>query len=140
MANKERILQLADILEKGMHKFNGITAAYMQGEWLMEIDSRWIRKEGIDEFRKDIKDPFACNTAACMAGFACLLFDYENASKDLYVGTPGYSIPAKAIELLDITDREAELLFYGAGNGVTGPEAAKVLRHFAETGKIDWSI
>jgi hypothetical protein len=91
-----------------------------------------IEDLGRDDIRDDIHN---CNTAACVAGFTCLLFDYAKATdKSLE-----YDVKGEAMKLLDLTEQEAIGLFQAkTGANITGPEAAKVIRHLAETGFINW--
>ncbi len=132
--NKERLLAVADIVEKGHHKFNGIDAVLMMGDWLEpNIGEDYI------PIRSDLKDPTVqhCNTAACIAGFTCLIFDYKEASIHNYE----YDVAKKAAELLELDREQSSYLFVGRTyNDITGPNAAKVIRHFVETGDVDWTI
>lgn len=126
--NKERVLAVADLIEKGHHKFNGIHAKFEMSDWI----------EPMFEDKTD-PDPFKCNTSACIAGFTCLLFDYENASNEVVqYGRPRkhYNVEFKAAELLDLDSPDSSNLFFGGK--ARADTAAKVLRDFAETGIVDW--
>lgn len=138
--NKERLLQLADVIEKGHHKFNGIHAAFNMSGW-MDTPTNMEDDEILDFFREvnipnreDIPK-HECNTTACIAGFACLLWDYDEAKKD----KPDYGYSFKARMYLDLTEYQAETLFCTyTTEDVTGAEAARVIRNFVETGRIEW--
>jgi len=137
--NKERLLKLADTVEKGYYKFNGIQAALVMSTWFenYSMDTAFKIPEHYPE-RKDlqVEDAFKCNSMACIAGFACLLFDYENASTRRH-----YNHEAVAAELLGLEAENASDLFcdYTSPN-VTGADAAVVIRRLVETGEVDWSI
>lgn len=157
MANKERLLKVADMVEKGQHKFNGLHVAFNMKDWF-DTEAKWYRHVADNEkrhklfvesavpyanqpeelrlkSRPDLMDPFACNSVACIAGWTCLIFDYEKAQ------SIGYDHQEEAMIFLDLTRYEAEELFLGKAYGyVTGPRAARVIRHFAETGVVDWNI
>lgn len=141
MTNKERLLALADIVEKGHHKFNGVHAALVMNEWLDLTKNPGSIQNEIDGYEREdlqVPDIHNCNTIACIAGFTCLLFDYAEASRT-DENKPAYDVESKARSLLELSGRDACDLFHGRINaGVTGPNAAKVIRNFAETGEVDW--
>lgn len=136
--NKENLLKVAELVEKGSHKFNGIHAAFNMANWI-EVDiDKDIPLYLAYKKRTDVEDPHVCNTTACIAGFAALLSDYETF-KHADCITPADEIVSAAREYLGLTEEQAEDLFCGYTSGyVTGPQAAKVIRNFVETGKIDW--
>ncbi len=138
--NKERILQVAAVVEKGHHKFNGITAFLFMPSWLIQ-EKHFFDREGFQAGlpieRADLDGHgHECNTAACMAGFTCLVLDYENTKN-----SGSYTIEGRARKLLDLTHDEATQLFTShTSEYITGPMAAKVMRYFAETGRVSWDV
>jgi hypothetical protein len=138
--NKERVLQVADVVEKGHHKFNGVHAFLFMPSWLVQEKHYATRKDFEEQLpmtREDLGGHgHECNTAACMAGFTCLVLDYENTKNgDMYF------IEDRARHLLDLTYDEARALFTShTSEQITGPMAAKVMRHFAETGIVNWEL
>lgn len=108
--NRERILQLADVIEKTPHAqpdywSEGPLTSFNMSEWRY-------------------------GTCGCLGGWVEHLFRDED---DLH-----------ARDLLDIEGDAAEELFYPTGfttyKDILPARAARVLRHLAETGKVDWSI
>ena len=140
--NKERMLELADYLEKmeedAPHRFNMET----WGMWLIPPEHRG-QLGGLTAPR--------CSTAGCIAGHAIGLYDPNWRSKD--VG--GNDIPNRAQVLLGLTAEESSKLFlpwqeneYKSGDEyaeedmdyqyVTASNAAEALRASAEAGSIEW--
>lgn len=139
--NKENLLAVADMIEKGHHKFNGIHAAFKMSHWFADAknmlctDEETFQRKFVPH-RPDIPENNECNTTACIAGWTCLMFDYEGVSK---VKTSEYDFKGKAQRFLGLTLFEAERLFSGTLHpSVTGPEAAEIIRNFVKTGEIDW--
>jgi hypothetical protein len=153
--NKERLLALADVIQKGHHKFNGIDAAFLMSDWMapaMTLAKKDANQKADDDFdylefvtipdRSDLKDLAVenCNTAACMAGFACLIFDYQNSSKAMNDDNV-YNVKNEARYILELDyDQANELFATNTARSITGPMAAKVIRYFVETGEVDWGI
>jgi hypothetical protein len=78
-----------------------------------------------------------CGTTGCIAGWAHHLFGggKETAFTD--------DLQFDARELLDLPFEIADDLFVPGGGylrDIKPAKAAAVLRHLAETGKVDWSI
>lgn len=74
-----------------------------------------------------------CGTVACIGGWTNIIFRSENDST------------AAAAEKLGLDADTAHALFFeyskGGGSYAIPPKrAAKVLRHLAKTGKVDWTI
>ncbi|RWF44259.1 MAG: hypothetical protein EOS65_02465 [Mesorhizobium sp.] len=120
--NIERILQLADVIEKTPHKpiyYHGNSPAPLT-EFNME---RWH-----------------CGTIGCIAGWTVHLFGNKGASAEDDAGM-------KAGELLGLSLNDADNLFC-PGSGREGPrlseikpaKAALILRHLAATGEVNWQI
>lgn len=73
-----------------------------------------------------------CNTVACIAGWTCAAF----ASRG-----PSFTADDRATPILALSAEEASRLFYPWGHFDASPiQAARVLRHAAKTGVIDWSV
>jgi hypothetical protein len=108
--NKERMLQLADYIEKlPEHKFE------MQ-YWI----SQKVQKEnsyGEDYWKTDyaplgdsirLIEPLDCGTACCIAGWATAI---ENNFKPIAIVQNGQSIENRALEWLDLTEKQGQNLF-----------------------------
>ncbi len=121
MANKERLIQLAEVLEseRAEKHFNMNT---------------WFANKRYERPNKPmgiaIQD---CGTIACIGGWAEVIANADLNWTDKQI---------EANKWLDLTYAESDKLFYPVGYfGVNNPKlAAKVVRHFAETGEVDWSI
>lgn len=140
---KERLLKLAETVEHGYYPFNGIKAAFNMSSWLVFEDTCPSREHFLYSMpnRSDItpEAEHSCNTIACLAGFAIMLFDKETTDKAKNDRHVSYERTAR--KLLGLNDLESRELFVGRiDSRVTGAEAAKVVRHFAETGQVDWDI
>jgi hypothetical protein len=117
--NKERILAVADAIEKGS----------VQG---LSFDMTTYRNE--------------CGTAGCIAGWVFVMFA-EHGSKTFRCDPRVEEyIVEQAAEILGIDEGSAEALFHAEGGthrpewGTITPQfAATVLRRLAETGEVDWS-
>lgn len=134
--NKENLLKVAEMVENGSHKFNGMHAIFNMADWI-NYAPRNINIEFFEKNRPDVKDVHACNTTACIAGYAALLADYETFSDSRRSGS---AVVETAREYLGLTMQQAQDLFCGLPSPrVTGPQAAKVIRAFVETGKISWT-
>ena len=95
---------------------------------------------------------FQCNTTACIAGWACLVLRDDGmirAKNDVLSPDQIDSFPGTARRLLGITVDQANELFEPMNytdldrfkvdwNTITPRQAAKVLRHLAKTGEVDW--
>ena len=121
--NKVRLLELADHLETLTHHPD---------------DGLYDEVIGSEKFFNLSAYTFECEAPACIAGHAAAMFS------DLY----DVDIHDEAELVLDLTTKQADNLFLPSLHkviakrmiDVTPQEAAKVVRHFAETEKIDWSI
>jgi len=111
--NKERILAVADAIEKSSVPELGFS---------------------MRSFRSD------CGTAACIAGWAFVLFA-KNGENRFRRGVSPYDIEVEGQVVLGLKDVEAGRLFYASGVGVhyaTRGQAIAALRHLAATGVVDW--
>lgn len=124
--NKDRILALADLIEKQPHTVSLHGSGFCMNYVL-----------------------HSCGTPSCIAGWAA----WEEEGRPKAVSTPdtGWSLECKAQKYLGLaTSVEAELsdiaysLFYPEGDrvdlydNITPAQAAACLRHLAETGEVDW--
>ena len=124
--NKERLLQLADHIEKCKHDLGG------PGD---ELENMHFQMN---------KYLFNCGSPACIAGHTCALFS-DKALDDLW------NVFDTARDLLQLTTRDATLLFQPYTDEILLPHAchivmssikpstaAKVIRSFVATGKVSW--
>lgn len=111
----DRLNQLADALENGLPN--------------VKFDiGRWRSKEG-------------CGVVACVAGHAAILGAYPRRTRN-------WVTQEDAAKWLELTPVESEELFVPDDiltdsvrrRSLTGPEAARVVRHLARTGEVDWSV
>lgn len=120
--NKENVFKLADVIENREIENLGFDMGYEYHEF--------------DYSRQD-SDGHACNTVACIAGWAAIY----NGEKITY-DTPHTIIVESAQNFLDIEQEQMIDLFYpfqlANFEKITSKQAAKTLRLFAKTGKIDW--
>lgn len=117
--NVERILQLADVIEKTPHRLR-----YSE-------TMKWRRLSGFN------MSNWHCGTTGCIAGWACDVFG--NGNEPFYTD----EIQFDAAVLLGLPHHIADDLFVptdGALTDIKPKHAANVLRHLAETGEVDWSI
>jgi len=143
--NRERMLQMADYLEN--HPENdGIF---------------FSMKVGLGKFDAPVD---GCGTVCCIAGLACQMFadkgiwgvsetrieteiiNHHEAEAALS-SIPWFRVKTRAMEILDLLPCQASKLFtpYGVFHGYnlieepfTAKNAARVLRHMAETGVCLW--
>lgn len=120
--NKERLLRLAEALEtEELAKEHGL------GFSMMAAPISATAYVGEDTTSPEHK----CQTVGCIAGWTLALFGEPTAG--IY----------RAAGILGLTGPQRKLLFltksYLMAKNVTPGQAAKVVRHFAETGEIDWS-
>lgn len=124
--NKERVLQVALAIEKGI-EFNSHPVAFDMGTWFTSSDSY----------------PSACGTSACIAGHVALLGRGQVYPLGL-TPTDWLSLDHPRTygkEWLDLTENQAEYLFTSDRALDAKPSAeiaVQVLRHLAETGEVRW--
>lgn len=110
--NVERILALADLIEKQPHAGHSDESGFRM--------SRFTH---------------LCGTPACIAGWAEWSRDGENSDKPWVTFRSG-------MNYLEITVAQASALFeptHMVWPDITPAQAATTLRKLAETGKVDWS-
>lgn len=118
--NKERLLQLADHLEK----------PHVAKHFNMNYSFAHLGSHSIsyDQPAKDFIED--CGSVACIGGWAFVLFAPDTISDYISAGAAG--------ELLDITYEEANALFYYNTDSHTTPkQAASVVRVFVETESVE---
>lgn len=111
--NKERMLQLADFIEKlPEHKFEmqywisqKVKKENYLGEEYWKID--YAPTMG-NSLVKDLLEPLNCGTACCIAGWATAI---ENNFKPIAIMQNGQSIENRALEWLDLTEKQGQNLF-----------------------------
>ena len=115
--NKERLLLLAEHLEKPE------TAEHF------DLSYYFYRASPHEDVGTSIH---LCGTTACVAGHAIALFSPE------YKPTPQSAFWA-AVRVLDLEEETACNLFLNWDDNYSAAEAARVVRHLAETGEVRWS-
>jgi hypothetical protein len=126
--NKEKILRLADYIEQ--------SGTFDMSRFFEVTDLSAIDREDQTNF---------CGTVACIAGHALMLEGWGRRDIASSRGASwSYDRPIdKARLVLDLTIQQAQELFFCTSTipalSITKEKAAAVLRHFARTGKIDWS-
>jgi hypothetical protein len=122
--NKERVLALAELIEKQPHvgKEEETTEGFDMAQWF-----------------------HPCGTPACIAGWT-LALKYGDWTPALQDKRGAGGVEADAADYLGLEGTQSAQLFFVGHEAeksladVTPQDAAKLLRHFAETGKVDWSI
>ncbi|PZP62989.1 MAG: hypothetical protein DI604_28090 [Delftia acidovorans] len=114
--NKERILALANLIEKQPHS----------------------AVEEVSGFNM-VSYVHACGTPACIAGWAVASEGTPSPLAHQPIQPTGVS--SRAAKYLGLEYPEAEELFLGGVydlDEITPAQAAACLRHLAETGEVDW--
>lgn len=123
-------------------------------EWL-EAGAPHQTKAGIVRFDLSVGvQKNACGTACCIAGAVCQFNkpfdtddlsyagDFNNGDAEVaFYGDDEDSVFGRAVELLGISEDDAEALFTPTGVDwyrVTPAEAAATIRHYLETGEVNW--
>lgn len=116
--NKERILEMADIIERTPHA-----------------------KESVARTAYDTRAPeffdmaiTHCGSTACIGGFVRWKVDGTNEAHD---------IEWAVAEYFEISDNQANAICYPPFGidyeTITSAQASKLLRNFAESGAVDWN-
>jgi len=116
--NVENILKVADAIEKHSIPDLGFNMSYAFDAVGPEDD----------------RSGHSCGTVACIGGWT-----------NVVLAKSGNLPIAAAQRRLELTDRQADALFYPLGywrvdNDYTPSQAVAVLRHLAATGEVDWTI
>ena len=114
--NKEKVLALADMIESSRKR---------------------LEMEGFLN---------TCGTAACIAGFAFVAErgqSWRKSAAEYWSDWGGgISIPEIAQEYLELTEAQADELFYvwkgPPLDAITREQAVETLRYLAQTGKVNW--
>lgn len=118
---KRRRLELADIIDNTPASESRYSPGFNMRDW-MHLEGE------------------ACGTPSCIAGWAA----WMAADKPKYLGTSYLAVVNQAKDFLGLTQIEASKLFIpriaGGLEVVTPHQAATMLRTFAETGVIDWTL
>jgi hypothetical protein len=124
--NKENILKVANAIENRAIPELG----FNMGTFRDDINTR-----------NDLHDASGshCGTVACIAGWA----EAVRLNTSTFDNDGG--VPDRSQEYLGLDQDQADVLFYGFGGWndltqISPDEAVAVLRHLAETGKVDWSV
>jgi hypothetical protein len=132
--DKKRLLKLAEVLESDE------AAKHFDMESFYDDGAGNLPNVRVGEFIH------RCGSVACIAGWAVATFDPKRTTRDDTLGL--------ATALLGLNSQQAHRLFVpGEERGcdefsdrtrrsvydATAAEAAKVVRHLAETGEVDWS-
>jgi hypothetical protein len=130
--NKKRLLQLADVLEA--HSIPDV--GFNMWTFYIELDKA---ERGLRDYSNH-----KCGTVACIAGHTLLLFE-ENGRRILEERSFVDDISQKAAEILGLRPWQTSELFYqtsiptrGGRQPITPQHAARVIRHLAATGEVDW--
>lgn len=128
--NKERLLHIADVLESDRaqdHFAMRVYFSFRNAEFSKELNKTIPIG---DEIEGSLE---RCGTTACIAGWTIAEFDPK------YAGT---TFGPHAALILDLDDDTWPKLFTATESmSIDDPkEAAKVVRHLAETGKVDWRL
>ncbi len=124
--NKKRVLKLANFIENREIKSLGFNMMYYVSEINPENDN----------------SGHGCGTAACIAGWCYAMMTSLKKLTEEY-GTN--DIKWCSSSYLELTLNETFELFLPMGRriplgDITPEHAVATLRHFAETGKVDWNI
>ena len=135
--NTAFITELAERLEKLQAGDTTQTheVGFNMGSWFTIWDYQ-------DDAKKADKSGHACGTTACIAGHVVTL---HNAKTGVPLSRSPDSVSTKAQEVLGLTSSQAYVLFHGSPmdtelRDTTPGQAAKVLRHLAATGYVDWTV
>lgn len=124
--NKERLLELADLLETEKVAKHFDMNKYFAGPDIIRM-SAYNLGDALDN----------CKAVACIAGWTVAKFDPKTPIK--------YGeVKERAQELLDITEESANALFtpdqeFVSWKSISPSDAARAVRTLAETGSVDWS-
>lgn len=116
--NRERILELADLIEKQPHVGTCDAAGFNMNRFV-----------------------HPCGTPCCIAGWAT----WESLGRPQKIeADDDCLIDEQATQWLGLQDMEAYDLFWMPGNlmleNITPSQAARTLRHLAETGEVVWQL
>ena len=135
-----------------LHEFAGIIESLPEGQFDMGLWGEGTAEEAIAHIHTHAAVP-ECGTPACIAGWAAVLYagDADEESIDnLGAAYRIHDAGAGALGLVGASTRPpegprtmADELFTPQTlrlSAVTQHDAARVLRHLADTGRVDWSV
>lgn len=129
MVNRENVTKVADAIENHSIKWLG----FNMDSWLEKASDRYA--SGRD------KSGHKCGTVGCIGGWTDVirLNLTEDSDHDQVLNLPDHESAA----FLGLSAREGASLFHPYEirdwTKITPAHAVRVLRHLAETGKVDWS-
>lgn len=131
MVNRENILKVADAIENHSIKWLGFNMA----SWF-DADARhpWSPKDNTNH---------NCGTVACIGGWAGVLAMGKKTEKSAAKALANLN-ETRIHEFLGLETEVARSLFLpshkvvGKWSDITPAQAVRVLRHLAETGKVNW--
>ena len=126
--NIERLNEIAEWLEAGAPHKGKVHAFYMGG---------FIRP--VYDVTGKSSDYNSCGTACCIAG-AAVQFNLKK-NKKAQIESEQADLEERAAKLLDMSYEDAEELFFGGDyrlSDITAKWAARCIRKYIKTGKIDW--
>ncbi len=114
--NVERIIALADLIEKQPHTSRDDASGFNMVNW-----------------------HHTCGTPSCIAGWAVAMLRGDTlGTKKIPLGAGN-----DAADYLGLTNRQSTDLFYPQlddWEGITPEDAAHTLRKLAHTGEVEWSV
>jgi len=122
--NKENVLKVADAIENHSIPKLGFNMGLF-----------YAKREGETDHTGH-----NCGTVACIAGWA---YTVERGKMNRNLVAAENAAYNAAKKWLDLSASEASALFYPrweVRHSVTTQQAVTVLRNFAETGEVDWSV
>ena len=122
--NEDMILRVADAIEFGNIPWLGFN---MNAFFVTDV------------FGED-RSPRDCGTVACIAGWTIAVADNMSPPASDLVRQFG-----RAAKILDLSPYQSDELFFGSHAGIelwdiTPSHAARVMRHLAQTGQVDWRM
>jgi hypothetical protein len=130
--NRENIRTVADAIEAASKRRAKPTIGFNMADWRSNMPDRTGHK---------------CGTSCCIAGWAFLVSEGREPTKDdarfgkvADVGAEFLGIGRRDVDNWELRDQ----LFYARGivdrDSISPKQAVSVLRHLADTGKVDWTI
>jgi hypothetical protein len=119
--NRENILKVADAIEHAAKKRSRPKLGFNMGAWFGSPE-----EDGPD------RTEHSCDTTACIGGWTNTIF--KNAEWDVHAAERSLGLSSEEGGDLFFPDVEIDL------KDITPAHAVTVLRHLAETGKVDWTV
>ena len=133
--------QLADLLDQIQHTD---PTSYHQGDWGLEMVDHLLLQRFTPQPPGTRWPQTNCSSNACIAGWAVAYHGTEDRIREYRELNYGETmIPEYARELLGLSHVQYKKLFFNSipymDREPTPAEAARVLRHLAATGNVDWN-